>query len=200
MVFYAIWVQIKKCGKIRTALLLLVLNFCLCYAFSNYETTLRQLWEYFRTTIQSCNANAFRKTTRSSSAFHVGPLALERVIIFAQLLCWTFEILLIKFENFWMSFKQVFTYLNKFGQTKAHLNSFEHVLNKFQHGWAHLNTFEHIWTSFEKVRTHLEKFWKSSNTFEKVWTHSNQCQTSFNTFQHIWISFGQAGTHLAHLN
>ena len=168
MVFYAIWVQIKKCGKIRTALLLLVLNFCLCYAFSNYETTLRQLWEYFRTTIQSCNANAFRKTTRSSSAFHVGPLALERVIIFAQLLCWTFEILLIKFENFWMSFKQVFTYLNKFGQTKAHLkhlNSFEHiwksfeqVLNKFEHVWTYLNTFEHIWTDWVRFWTGLSTF------------------------------------------
>ena len=28
------------------------------------------------------------KKTRSSSACHVGPLALERVIIFAQLLCY----------------------------------------------------------------------------------------------------------------
>ena len=47
--------------------------------------------------------------TRSSSACHVGPLALERVIIFAQSLC--YERLL---NFFWSS-----------------LNTFEQVLNKF---------------------------------------------------------------------
>ena len=48
--------------------------------------------------------------TRSTSACHVGPLALERVIIFAQLLCYE------KHLNFLSS-----------------LNTLKQVLNKFLH-------------------------------------------------------------------
>ena len=74
--------------------------------------------------------------TRSSSACHVGPLALERLIIF---------------EQFW-------THLNKFWTGWNTFDTFEQVLNPFEHIWTHLskfwtslNPFEHIWTGFEQV-------------------------------------------------
>ena len=49
MVFYAIWVQIKKCGKIRTAIvLLLVLNFVSVLSFTLFQT-MRQHCDNFET-------------------------------------------------------------------------------------------------------------------------------------------------------
>ena len=93
--------------------------------------------------------------TRSSSACHVGPLALETLIIF---------------EQFW-------THLNKFWTGWNTFDTFEQVLNPFEHIWTHLskfwtslNPFEHIWAGFEQVWTHL-------NTFEPIWTGFEQVWT-----------------------
>ena len=59
-----------------------------------------------------CHLAQFVKT-RSSSACHVGPLALERLIIFNN-----FELI----WHIWTSLEPIWT----------HLNSFEQVLNKFE--------------------------------------------------------------------
>ena len=94
--------------------------------------------------LKSTNRGTF-EPTRSSSACHVWPLALKRLIYFASIIGFThFN----TFELNWNSFEQIWT----------HLITFEQVLNKFEHVWTYLNTFEHIWT-------HLSRFWTGLSTF-----------------------------------
>ena len=71
--------------------------------------------------------------TRSSSACHVGPLALKRVIIFASII-WVYP-----FKHIWTHLKQFWTNLNPFEHIWSHLIIFEQVLNKFEHVWTCLN-------------------------------------------------------------
>ena len=110
---------------------------------------------------------AFSMLTRSSSACHVGPLALKRLINFASIILvypfkhiWThlkqFWTNLNPFDNIWTSFEHVWTCLNIFEHIWTYLNIFEQVLNKFEHVLTHVNKFEHIWTDFEQVLNPFE--------------------------------------------
>ena len=112
--------------------------------------------------------------TRSSSACHVGPHALENLIIFEQF--WTH---LNTFEHIWTSFEQVWT----------HLSKFEHIWTSLEQVWTCLNTFEHIWTGFEQVWTHLNSFEQVLKKFEHVWTHLN---TLLDCSGQCWAGLGES--------
>ena len=83
--------------------------------------------------------------TRSSSACHVGPLALKRLINFASII-WVYP-----FKHIWTHLKQFWKKFNPFDNIWT---SFEQVwtcLNIFEHIWTYLNTFEQIFNRFEHI-------------------------------------------------
>ena len=147
--------------------------------------------------------------TRSRFACHVGPLALERVIIFASII--------VLWGQLWFCYSRLsflclkllkvcgqchlikFSLLNLYGYVCFYTNFMTQCNIEFTH-WSHLNRF---WTSlnmFEHIWIHLNRFWTSLNTFQHISTHLNRFWTSLTTFDHIWTSFEQVWTRLNKLN